>query len=433
MTSTNRTSINIQLNKSNSKERMLTLFCTVMLFFIVFSIHLNSFPSSLTPRILTMAVACIVSLYINRKVFSNLLNCTICMNEFLLLCFFVFQLFYTWMIIEANNVGENASTDLSATFNFFISVLIIPKVINCFFSSTEYFCKCLVYATMIQSLIVILSFVFPSVRVWLESIQSFTFERYSWRIVGLGIAGAGGSVYLCCGLIANTYILKFAKSRIIFFVSYFINLFSIMLVGRTGFYVAIVLLAYLIVYNSSNIVQRFKTNLKMFGVCIAFIVIVIASLYYVKDINLSLFQYTTARLFEISKEDNTLKTLIDEIKTVPPISLQTLVGTGIVRGTTSTGLYFWHDSGYIKRYASIGLIFAIISYIAFIIYIKLMIKNVEKKKKNFIWLCILLLYIIEFKEPFMFMLAYPFTMVMMGKLISKENDNNAYSRLIQSG
>ena len=228
------------------KKNFNILLKSMVLFFTVFSIHIKGLP--VTPRILIMIIT---SLYVfSKKYKPNIIKTKIDIGSLLWLFFLAFQLFYTWAIIILNNVKSGQQTALSETFNFLIFIGYFPLVIKNIFKSTEEFCKAMTIAAFVQSIIVIASLFFPDIRIWLEKVQEINFDRYSWRVVGLGIAGAGGSVYLVCGVITCIYLLLFFRNyeSFIWYLFLYINLCAIALVGRTGLYSSMIIIAYYYLY-----------------------------------------------------------------------------------------------------------------------------------------------------------------------------------------
>jgi hypothetical protein len=404
-------------NESNYKIKLLGLtFSILVLFFTVFSIS----PAGwiIKPRILMMifvSVLFIKYILVNQKAINFRMNKT----DFQWIISASFILIYTYLITISNHL-EGQENALSSTFNFFLFVGIFPFLVLPIFKDEIHFSKAMTLATLIHSLIVIFSFLNPSVRFFLESFQTFTFERYAFRVVGLGIAGAGGSVYLFSGLITNAYLLIFSneKSKYIYLYSFILIFIAIALVGRTGFYCALMLLVFMILLNIHKV--NLWTN-KILRIIIPLIPFMIIAYFVTKNIeyNKELFNYTYNRLFELFNNGSTVKELNQMNDTLPPLSFHTFFGTGVTRGAISTGLNIQHDGGYAKRYASIGVLGLIISYFVFFMYILRLTSNVPIKARGFIIFNLILLYVIEYKEPFMFMLAYPFILIMLSKLINK--------------
>ena len=104
---------------------------------------------------------------------------------------------------------------------------------------------------------------------------------------------------------------------------------------------------------------------------------------------------------------------------IPPLSVDTLIGTGLVvdpiSGESATG----HDSGYIQTYYSMGLILAFIFY-SFLMYISL---RASKGRDWILWLLIATIFVIELKEPFIFKYNVVLLVILISRLsIPKSNE-----------
>jgi hypothetical protein len=261
----------------------------------------------------------------------------------------------------------------------------------------------------------------PQMRSWLENVQDIDFSRYGYRIVGLGIAGAGGSVYLTCGLIAVAYWMISTKRvsgvTVLCFVIQFV---AIAFVGRTGFYAAIVILfiTFICLGNSCGV-----ASLKLFGylfLLMAIFIVLYNIVLAMYEIDTDILKYTYNRLWEIfeDSDSSTVQTLQRWNSMLPSINLRMfLLGTGVTRGTSFDGLRISHDGGYAKRYASIGLMMAIYSYLSYYRYVFKYIKlKFDKSSRFFMYFVVVIMIVIEYKEPFMYQLALPFTVLMISSL-----------------
>jgi len=84
------------------------------------------------------------------------------------------------------------------------------------------------------------------------------------------------------------------------------------------------------------------------------------------------------------------------------LSLETFLGTGLVTldGYNASG----HDSGYIHTYYAMGLVFCVLFYLCLA---KLFIMQVHKFNM-YLFLLIIMMFIVEIKEPFIFKYVFPF-------------------------
>ncbi|ADY12104.1 hypothetical protein SpiBuddy_0266 [Sphaerochaeta globosa str. Buddy] len=380
------------------------------LFFTVFSIRLKVIP--VTPRIIVLVS---VLLYV---FFMRGFHYTKDDIKWLIKCFFVFL--FTLFSVFLNSANQTDSElPLYSAFNFLIFVGLFPFLLIDVFDDELQFCRALGIAGTIQSIIVIMSALIPLIRTLLQEIQNIDFSRYNYRIFGLGIAGSGGSIYLFCGLFAIAYwIICTKKISIWLTLIYIINFFAITLVGRTGFYAAIIVSLCLFIIVGRNGVWKPSA---LFGWSF-FILIGMIFLYnYVTSVfesNTEVLLYTFRRLGEgfNYSDSETIEKLSLWNDRIIPLSFRTLfIGTGVTRGYSYDGLLVSHDGGYAKRYMSIGLVMALYSYVIYYNYLRKMIKRITGKK-GIIVICLLIMLVIEYKEPFMYQLALPFTVLMIVKL-----------------
>lgn len=401
------------------------------LFFLMFSIHVSFLPNS---RYIGLAMLFIgYFVHVKGHIKIRLPN-----DDVKWLLFLVFQLLYTFFItFYRDELNSKYANYISYTFNFLIMTTIVPYVLMQIFDKSDDFCRLFAIVTVFQSIIVLLSFFVPSVRQLLMSIQDAEiwedFKRYGRRIIGLGIVGAGGSIYLCSGLIAFIYYLLFPetkKATVIQVVSLIVIYFAIALVGRTGFYVASILLVYYLLKSITAGGSKTLNNILIIVIGLFAAVVFYSSISNSDNVNNDLLQYTVNRLGAIFSEDkNPLigVTTMYEAKT-PGISWYTLWGAGIIRGYSSNGLYFWNDSGYAKRYADIGLIMTVISYSVMMIYYFKKRNKSSRTEKTFFTLLIIIMFAIEYKEHFIFMLSMPLTILMI-MMFSNRNNSKTISTI----
>lgn len=399
-----------RIKTSYQKERIKFIFQTIIVFFLVFSIHFKGMPSMITPRIIVLILLVAIQSYTvlrNGKIRFR-------KKDALWVSSIIIMIMYTVLISIYRGTLANEKNPLVTEFNYLIMLVLAPYLLQRIFKNNDEFVKALTFATAIQGFIVLLSFMFPQVRSGLENIQSLDFSRYNFRIVGLGIAGAGGSIYLFCGLLANAYLLLFKSHRLKYILFYLIIFSSIALVGRTGFYSAAILSLYILSRKLIISTSNLKFHAKTFAVLSIFSVLIFA-VYRYYNLNFELLSYTVRRLDEIFTDRYTFDVLAN--MNVPPLNSDSIIGEGVIKGYTSKGMLIWHDSGYVQRYMAIGLIMSIFSYLALFGYLLNMIKRLPKlSERRFFLYFTLLLFVIEVKEPFIFALAYPFTLVQMLKL-----------------
>lgn len=395
---------------------------SIILFFTVYSIHFKHLP--ITIRITVMLIVSIYCIFKERLIKLKNGEIIWIFSNLIVVLFTAVSMYYNESFFSNNELP------IAPVVNFFIFVVIFPIVsIDLFVDDLE-FCKAMGIAGFVQSIIVILSAMTPQMRSFLEKVQDIDFSRYDFRIVGLGIAGSGGSIYLFCGFFALAYyILIQGELKTSSIVLLSVNFVSTMLVGRTGFYAAIIVFAFVIY----RLVKRNGLNvLKLFlyvFLCLVGIIISYNLLVSIFDTNTDVLEYTRRRMWEIleGKESYTVEILSKWDAHLPPLDLRMMfIGTGVVRGLTNDGVKISHDGGYAKRYASIGLLMAIYSYSIYYFYVlKKILSSKEKERKQFLLLILILMVVIEYKEPFIYQLALPFVVLMIVTLNEKRGKNNA--------
>ena len=400
------------------------LFLCIELFFIVFSIHINGFNGLFTLRNLTMGlVICLSISFFRSNAFLNYYTRKIDSRwVYSMIVFFI----YSVALVLLNNAPlGDAHNVVRSTFGFLIMVVIIPFFLLKMEHKTNRFAMAMTIVTTIQSLIVIGCFLSSAFKMYIFSIQEWEDDFLFYRVSGLGIAGAGGTVYLFCGFLANCYYLLFYKRQIIYFITLIIILFSTMLVGRTGFYMEVVMLLY-IVWKFSE-VSSAKGGL-MYTMITVFVsvFVVVAAMWYVQsnaEVDYDMLDSSYNRLGDIV-EGRT----VDAIQNmrIPDINVMTLLfGTGMTKGPSFDGTIIWNDSGYVQRFHGFGLIPAFLSYLILFLYMwSLLKRNNNKDKRKFWMIPIIMMFIIDYKEAFVFYFALPFVLIMFLKLELYEQKAN---------
>lgn len=394
------------------------------LFFIVFSIHITGFEGLFTLRNLAMgAVIVLAVIFFKRKSVLNINTRSEDLNWVLYTSFFFL---YSIALVFINNapLGDTHNV-LRSTFAFQMMVVILPFFLLRIEKRIDRFALALTIATTIHAVIVLGSFLSPGFKTYLFTIQAWEDDFLFYRVCGLGIAGAGGSVYLFCGFLANCYYLLFCRRHVLCFVSLIIILFSTMLVGRTGFFMEVGVMAYSF-WRMSSLRTKKKGRMVTLLSIISSAVIIIAAVGLVErntSVEYEKIDYSYNRLNDIV-EGGTLETI--QNMRVPDLNGMTLLfGTGMTKGQSFDGVLIWNDSGYVQRFHGFGLIPAIISYLILFIYLwKLQNRINDKEKRRFWVIPFLLMFIIDYKEAFIFYLALPFVLVMFIKLELYEQKAN---------
>lgn len=405
----------ILLNYTKKYSQPFLLLC-LELFFIVFSIHIKGFSGLLTLRNLAMGgvIAVYVFLFGSKKPpvpsIQTIDNSWIIGMSAMLL----------WSIILTIANGTpfyDSHSCFRSTINFFIMVVLLPLLLSKMEFKAERFAKALTVVTCVQALIVLGCFLSPAIKAIIFNIQEWDENFLYYRVSGLGIAGAGGTVYLFCGFLANVYYLMFYGKSVLYYATLFIIFFATMLVGRTGFYMEVVLLFYYFIsfYRHSSQNGSFgKSFISLFlGVLVIGGAIVYVQSHMAVDYEMVGSSYR--RLNDIFTGET-----VSEISqmAVPNISIGSILfGTGMEKGFSLDGVLIWNDSGYVQRFLAFGLLPAFLFYYILGKYLLRLNKRIMQKDKRRFWLLIILMmYIIEYKEAFIFYLSLPFVLILFLKM-----------------
>lgn len=260
-------------------------------------------------------------------------------------------------------------------------------------------------AVACQSMVIISAFFNMDLREKIDSLvvigSNYGVENL-YRAPGLtSSSGADLSVIQAMGVVAGIWFLHITKGRrkehLTIFVAVLIALsgVSTIFVGRTGLIVSVVFIAGYVLANFS--VFKAKNWL--------YILIVLVVGYRLVSIGAD----SLSNLGNFSTDffyNWVLEPFLGEGSTVesigkmpiPPISIETLFGTGMVVDPTGNGNASGHDSGYIQTYYSMGLIFSA----AFYCLLAYVLTFYVKGHGVVAWLLLAVVFAIEMKEPFIF-------------------------------
>lgn len=95
---------------------------------------------------------------------------------------------------------------------------------------------------------------------------------------------------------------------------------------------------------------------------------------------------------------------------IPPLSIETLLGTGLVSATVNGLNPSGHDSGFVQAYFSMGLVLSVLWYS---IYAFVLLRVVSWLPRRVGWILALAFFTIELKEPFLFKYSVMFVLMAM--------------------
>ncbi|SDW70585.1 hypothetical protein SAMN05444338_104136 [Flavobacterium degerlachei] len=345
--------------------------------------------------------------------------------------YYILVLFFVFSIALIQFVLVPDSTQLSRILWFSIYGVISPFLFVNFLKSRNEFLILVSVAAAIQAVLSIFSFINPSVKALFYNLVIFTSnfeEDQVLRAVAFAsIGGAGLSVIQSLGVISSIALLKINNfgiyRTILIWLMMAITVVSIFLIGRTGLFISLLCIFIYFISEIKSLKKIIVISLVILGIYQINTIDILENLTSnVDGFSVDMFTAWIENAFNIENND-TSEALAS--MPIPPVTFQTIIGTGRVVHESGVGNASMHDSGYIQTYYSLGLLTAIYFYISYIIFL---IFQVGKGKSGYLYFLILLMFIIEIKEPFIFQYVFPFFVLSMilisDKIEFKEESEN---------
>lgn len=322
---------------------------------------------------------------------------------------FMYGLCVSWVRLDEYLKIPQGAYSVKEPILLMFNMIIFPVLLTKFFDNAEDFIRCQWWVILFQSVIIFAGRLIFPIRMFVfininggsvGDIDIYNGVYSGLRSVGIDMVGAAGSVVLFMGLICGIFLFyqtkdRKKKKRII--IGWMLILAASLFMGRTGLYLSIV--ALLMVFIEG--VLRFDKSI--LWIVIGGAIILIGCLIYIfiapDTWSLRLWIYWITEIVDLFGKTRTLNVIWN--MNIPPLTLETLFGTGLYRGLTNTGIAIEHDAGYIQAYASVGLIGCIIYYgLIYGFYLSMVNKIKSRKKKWIYFFALLAVAICEMKEPF---------------------------------
>lgn len=222
------------------------------------------------------------------------------------------------------------------------------------FDSFEEFMMAMLLATVLQGIIILLCLINPSFTAFIDT--TFVQDKIARRRWGYA-----GCIRFSLGLIASMYfVLK--KNRAIYNIIFFFLSVIIILIARTGaVFVAVSLFFMLYELNKEG---KATKAFNYVASIMALLIVLFAILVYTGSLS-GFFQRFSryANLFQNGAYDEFFSGFTEDTASLPPLS-QNWFGTGTVSGYSGNNQLVNIDGGYLRIYAAVGPIMAIVCYIS---------------------------------------------------------------------
>lgn len=341
---------------------------------------------------------------------------------------FLYVAFIQHIRAESIAIPGNSSYSAFNVISQSLFIFLFPVMLSQIFQNAKEFFRVQLDVIILQSAVAIISRFYKPFRVFI--FQHFSYQERmeqhiesGLRVCILGSSGATASWILFIGcIICAYYILSTRKTR--YFVLYGVFMLAMMFTGRTGLYMACLLMAMLQLYS---IYKYTSLSVKIIGAGLVALVFIAAYVLYAPENYLK--DRTIKWIGEIFFKGIGEGSTVDVIRNmpIPPLNWETFLGTGIVQGMTKSGLNLQHDMGYIQTYSALGLLGALYYYFWTFGFFAHEIHDIQEKETRIIlWAFLLFMIIAEWKEPFL--RKTPNAMVLMTSTMLRQKDDRLPER-----
>lgn len=287
----------------------------------------------------------------------------------------VFLLVYVSFLLQIFGSGDG-----DTPIRDYIHMLIILPLFyisgNFIFRNIEELMKILYIGVIIQSIIIIIALFVPALTVALTlffpegsfrsddpgGFEAIISEGYK---IGLGVFSSAGCLRMAVGQIGACYFLiKSRGSKLyIHLFLYLMIAFATTAVARSGLIISVLGLIYAFIVKWKQGAHQVFKYLFIISFLL-FVVITFITPYLPKG----LLEDTFQRLIFTAENglyDSYFRGYTGDAGTnvIPPISTETIIGLGITKGVSGSGVTTITDGGFLNNYSAMGLIVAIINYI----------------------------------------------------------------------
>lgn len=340
--------------------------------------------------------------------------------------YFAFLLLFIVVVAVAciQFVFSKDITQVARLIYFLVYGFITPFILRRLMSSRKEFVTMVFLSVFIQSVLTLAAYFNPLLKDVLKSIVLFNSnfaDENTIRAFGfVSVGGAAFSLIQFTGVASALYLIRNFEihwlKKIFIWLGIATVLLSLVFIGRTGLFLSLAAIGV------------FVFSYKISFQYISLVAITVATVYHIDffwlldraTANIEGFNidFLVAWLDSGFRLDNDLVQGLSEMP-IPPLSLETVLGTGLVMHPSGFGNASGHDSGYVQTYFSLGLIFAIVFYLN---YYLMLLFSVKRTGDWTGFLLVLVLIFVESKEFFVFSYTFPL-FVFSFLLISNEKNH----------
>ena len=429
----------MQENSAIKLDRISFVAKTFFLFFFLYDVVFMGVPTLFSTRKISFVVFVVwaLVLFLFANVRKELFEYETFRNVYIALAVVTaISVPYTIFRARFHGVLDTAGAEYPVSVFFILYCLIAPVAISYIYRSREEFCRSVMFVTFAQSIFVLFEFKTARFKDFLTKVVDDSNANIKFiddkRATCLGASGSMATVMLAFGVwITGWYIIRQVDKISWIWLCWLILALSIVaefLCGKTGFYISVLnLIIILIMYLAR--VEAPGRAWRNIGIVLGSFGLIFGLWYGFYGSKVYEIKEKFRHVFNLSVEFGSSKysfwTRFNE-GDIPPMSLDVLFDLGIFRGDTNNGLSIHHDGGYVQRFVAEGVLFAALEYILLFVLIGLLIYQIEGiRSKLYFWVLTIALFVIEFKEPFIYKYA-PVAMIMSVLFMEKSAFEEGY-------
>lgn len=266
------------------------------------------------------------------------------------------------------------------------------------------------FVGLINSAIVFLGFLHPDVKalfeslLWYDNGMNINYRSSEYRLRGFASAGGASlSVFHSISFVAATWLYLRTRVGLWWFLSASLLIItSILFVGRTGLFLAVLGSGLLVVSYLFRNLMRKRMDGRIIGIILFSITALILISFSEGLLSKNIYNYTVGLLVGGSSalQDEGTVSVIFSFYHMPEGLIHLIFGNGVFSGgfdgVNAT------DAGYMKMFTAAGLFGSAWFYGVFLLFVGLILKRASNvfRKYSFVYIVLVLLFVAEVKEPF---------------------------------
>lgn len=278
-------------------------------------------------------------------------------------CFFL----YTLAILLYAGWGSGEHLQIHIIKMLLITVL-GAQIISEYFGESQRLFKALCRASAVQGMVILLFLAFPTVQVTTDSllnnVEHYLRLRSGGYATGIACAAAPGALRMAPGLISGIVLLLTERRSTAKWMLYTVlTACGMALIARTGLILAALGILVIILERKPNL--RVTSGIVGSILALAFIALLLVRILNLTD-TLTYYLQRAQRLLEKGLQDDFFGNYTgrtDSSTVIPRISIETVIGTGIISGISGNGIRINVDGGFIRLLTGFGIPVGICFYL----------------------------------------------------------------------